>query len=151
MRPGSCHRTRQQSDDLVRREAANRVAQQTVEVLRSLDDIDEPRALRLSGSGPASSVAVLACGGFMSFGDPDKIHPARRAAHMARMTGDIDVTGDAIEDEARKVGDRAYAGTKSGSVAAIAAARRLAALRTWVDPFSPTPESGYLVGRPRET
>ena len=136
---------------LVRREAANRVAQQTVEVLRSQDDIDEPRAVRLSGSGPASSVAVLAKGGFLSGGKPETVDIARQAAQIARMTADVEVTGDAIEDEARKVGDRAYAGTKSGAIAAIAAARRLAALRTWVDPFSPTPESGYLVGRPRET
>lgn len=134
---------------LFRREDANQVALQTIELLRSLDDSDEPRALRLSGSGPASSVAVLASGGFMSFGDPDKIHPARRAAHMARMTGDIDIAGDVIEAAAREEGDRAFAGIRNGSIAAIAAARKLAELRTWVDPFSPTPESGYLVGRPR--
>jgi hypothetical protein len=66
------------------------------------------------------------------------------------MTADVDIAGDVIEDEARKVGDRAYVETKSGSIAAIAAARTLAELRTWVDPFSPTTESGYLVGRPRE-
>ena len=132
---------------LVRRENANRVALQTVEVLRSLDDIDEPRAVRLSGSGPASSVAVLAKGGFLSGGRPDA---ARQAAQIARMIADVDIAGDVIQDEARKAGDRAYAGTKSGSIAAIAAARKLAELRTWVDPFSPTPQSGYLAGRPRE-
>ena len=135
---------------LVRREGANRVALQTVELLRSVDDIDEPRAVRVSGSGPASSVAVLAKGGFLSGGKPDTVDIARQVAQIARMTADVDIAGDVIEDEARKVGDRAYAATKSGSIAAIAAARRLAELRTWVDPFSPTPESGYLVGRPRE-
>ena len=135
---------------LVRREGANRVALQTVELLRSVDDSDEPRAVRLSGSGPASSVAVLSKGGFLSGGKPDSVHIARQAARIARMIADVDITGDVIEDEARKVGDRAYAGTKSGSIAAIAAARTLAELRTWVDPFSPTPESGYLVGRPRD-
>ena len=135
---------------LVRREGANRVALQTVELLRSLEDIDEPRAVRLSGSGPASSVAVLAKGGFLSGGEPDSVYSARQAAQSARMTADVDIAGDVIEDEARKVGDRAYAETKRGSIAAIAAARTLAELRTWVDPFSPTPESSYLVGRPRE-
>jgi hypothetical protein len=135
---------------LLRREDANRIALQTVESLRSLDDIDEPRALRLSGSGPASSVAVLAKGSFMSGGEPDTCHPARMAAHIARMEADIDTDGDVIEAEAREVGDRVYASMKNGSIAAIAAARKLAELRTWVDPFSPTPESGYLVGKPRE-
>ena len=135
---------------LVRREGANRVALQTVELLRSVDDIDEPRAVRVSGSGPASSVAVLAKGGFLSGGKPTTVDIARQVAQIARMTADVDIAGDVIEDEARKVGDRAYAATKSGSIAAIAAARTLAELRTWVDPFSPTPESGYLVGRPRQ-
>ena len=134
----------------VRREDANQVALQTVELLRRLDDIDEPRALRLSGSGPASSVAVLARGGFLSFGDPDKVHPARKAAQLARMTANVDIDGDAIEAAAQEVGSRAFAGTESGSIAAIAAARSLAELRTWVDPFSPTPQSGYLVGGQRE-
>lgn len=71
---------------LVRREGANRVALQTVELLRSLDDIDEPRAVRLSGSGPASSVAVLAKGGFLSGGEPDTVHIAddRRRRHRRR-------------------------------------------------------------------
>ena len=118
--------------------------------MRSLDGIEEPSDLRLSGSGPASSVAVLAMGGFMSGGDPENVHPARRAAHMARMTAGTDIDGDAIEAEAREVGDRAYAATKNGSIAAMAAARKLAVLRTWVDPFSPAPESGYLVGKPRD-
>jgi len=135
---------------LFRREDANQVALQTIELLRSLDDSDEPRALRLSGSGPASSVAVLSKGGFLSGGKPETVDIARQAAQIARMTADVDIAGDVIEDEARKVGDRAHAETKSGSIAAIAAARTLAELRTWVDPFSPTPESGYLVGGPRE-
>lgn len=134
----------------LRREDANRVALQTVELLRGLDGIDDPRALRLNGSGPASSVAVLAQGGFMSGGKPDTVHPARQAAHVARMTADIDIDGDVIEAAAREVGDAAYASTKNGSIAAIAAARKLAEIRTWVDPFSPTPETGYLVGGPRE-
>jgi hypothetical protein len=135
---------------LFRREDANQVALQTIELLRSLDDSDEPRALRLSGSGPASSVAVLARGGFLSFGDPDKVHPARKAAQTARMTADVDIAGDVIEAAAQESGSRAFAGTKSGSIAAIAAARTLAQLRTWVDPFSPTPDSGYLVGGQRD-
>ncbi len=96
-------------------------------------------------------MAVLAKGGFLSGGKPNTVHPARQAAQIARMTAGVDITGDVIEDEARKAGDRAYTGTKSGSIAAIAAARTLAELRTRVDPFSPTPESGYLVGSPRET
>lgn len=133
-----------------RREGANQVALQTVGLLRNLDDSDEPRALRLSGSGPASSVAVLARGGFLSFGDPDKVHPARKAAQIARMTADVDIADDVIEAAAQEVGSRAFAGTKSGSIAAIAAARTLAELRTWVEPFSPTPDSGYLVGGQRE-
>jgi hypothetical protein len=113
-------------------------ARQVVELLRSLDDIDEPRQLRLSGSGPASSVAVLAGGGFMS----GKTHPARHIAHIARMTADIDVDGDVIQAAAKEEGDRVFAATKSGSIAAIACAKALASLRTWIDPYSPTPESG---------
>lgn len=132
-----------------RRADFNWAAVQTVEVLRSVDGIDEPRDLRLSGSGPASSVAALASGGFLS-GDPDKVHPARMAAHRARMEAGIDIDGDVIEAEARAAGDRAYASMKNGSIAAIAAARTLAELRTWTDPFSPTPQSGYLVGKPPE-
>ena len=135
-------------DDFVRvpRDGANRVAAQTVEVLRGLDGVDEPSALRLSGSGPASSVAVLARGCFLSGGVPGAVHPARQAAQLARMTADIDVDGDVIEAAAVEVGERAFAGTRSGSIAAIATARKLGRLRTWVDPFSPTPQSGYLVG-----
>ena len=50
-------------------------------------------------------------------------------------------------------GDRAFANTKSGSIAAIDCAGELARLRSWVDPFSQTPKSGYLVGGgpPKET
>lgn len=135
---------------LVRREDANQIAVQTANLLKGLDGIDEPRNLRLSGSGPASAVAVLAQGGFLSFGDLQKVHPARLAAHIARMDANIDIDGDVIEAAARQEGDRVYASMKNGSIAAIAAARRLAQLRTWVDPFSPTPQSGYLVGKPRE-
>jgi hypothetical protein len=69
------------------------------------------------------------------------------------MSADIDVEGDAIDAAARAVGDRAYAGTKNGSIASIASAGELARLRSWVDPFSPTPKTGYLVGgsSPKET
>ena len=130
----------------VRRDDVNEAARQVVELLRSLDDIDEPRQLRLSGSGPASSVAVLAGGGFMS----GKTHPARHIAHIARMNADIDVDGDVIQAAAKEEGDRVFAATKSGSIAAIACAKALASLRTWIDPFSPTPESGYLVAKPRD-
>lgn len=128
------------------REDANEVARRTVELLRGVDDIDEPRDVRVSGSGPASSVAVLAGGGLLSFGGPGGVHPARQVAQIARMTADVDTVGDAIDAAAREAGDRAFAGTKSGSIAAIAAARALAELRTWIDPFSSTPSSGYLVG-----
>jgi hypothetical protein len=130
----------------VRREDANQVAAQTVSKLRELAKVADPNELRLSGSGPASSVAVLAQGGFLSGGRPEEVHPARKAAQAARMAADIDVEGDAIEASARAVGDRAYAGTKNGTIAAQAAAGTLARLRTWVDPFSPTPRTGYLVG-----
>jgi hypothetical protein len=47
----------------VRREDANQIALQTVHTLREVAKVDDPGALRLSGSGPASSVAVLAMGG----------------------------------------------------------------------------------------
>ena len=43
----------------VSRENPNQVAAQTVGVLRSVADLNEPSDLRLSGSGPASAVAVL--------------------------------------------------------------------------------------------
>ena len=135
----------------IRRSDANPVARKTVELLRSADGIDGPQALRLGGSGPASSVAVLATGGYLSGGGPESIHPARIAAYTARMTATIDAEGDVIEAEARSAGDRAFAATRNGSIAAIAAARQLAELRTWVDPFSPMPKNGYLVGAPRET
>jgi len=127
----------------VSREDPNQVAAITVGRVRSVADLNEPSDLRLSGSGPASSVAVLATGGFMSGDGSDS---ARKAALHARMTADIDVEGDPIEAAARAVGDRAFAGTRSGSIAAIACAGELARLRSWVDPFSVTPKSGYLVG-----
>lgn len=132
------------------REDPNQVAAQTVGVLRSVADLNEPGDLRLSGSGPASSVAVLAYGGFMS-GDPSD--SARKAALHARMSADIDVEGDPIEALARAVGNRVFAKTRSGSIAAIASAGELARLRSWVDPFSETPKSGYLVGAgpPKDT
>jgi hypothetical protein len=134
----------------IRREDANEVARKTADLLRGLDGVDDPRALRVSGSGPASTVAVLAAGSFLSGGDPSAVHPARQAAQMARMTAEIDVDGDAIEAAAREAGDRAFAATRNGSIAAIAAARALATLRTWVDPFSSTPQSGYQVGVARK-
>ena len=62
------------------------------------------------------------------------------------MAANIDVAGDVIEAAARVAGDQAYAGTQNGSIAAIAAAAALARLRTWVDPFSSTPKSGFQVG-----
>ena len=102
--------------------------------------------MRLSGSGPASSVSVLARGGFFNFGKLEDVHPAQKAAHEARMYADIDVEGDVIEGVAEAEGSRAFAGTKSGSIAAIACAAALARLRNWVDPFTPTPKSGCLVG-----
>jgi len=134
----------------VRREDANQLALQTVDLLRGLDKVDGPDALRVSGSGPASSVAVLAKGSFLGFGRPDEVHPARTAAQAARAAANIDVDGDVIEAAAREVGDRAFGATKNGSIAAQAAAGALARLRTWVDPFSAVPKSGYLVDGPRE-
>ena len=131
---------------LVRREDVNQVALQTVALLRGLDGINGPGALRVSGSGPASSVAVLAKAGFLSGGGPSGVHPARLAAQAARMAADIDTEGDPIEAAARAAGSRAFRATKSGSIAAIAAAKELARLRALVDPFSGTPNSGYLVG-----
>jgi hypothetical protein len=86
-------------------------------VLHDRTDLDDPSELRLSGSGPASSVAVLAKGGFMSGDGSD---PARQAVLRARMSADIDTKGDAIDAAARAVGDRAFARTKSGSIASIA-------------------------------
>jgi hypothetical protein len=127
----------------VSRVEPNWVAAKTVGVLRSVADVNEPSELRLSGSGPASSVAVLARGGFM---DGDYSDSARRAALHARMSADIDVEGDPIEAAARAVGDRVFAQSKSGSMAAIVCAGELARLRSWVDPFSETPKSGFLVG-----
>lgn len=132
----------------VRHEDANQVAAQTVHTLRELAEVDDPGRLRLSASGLASSVAVLAMGGFLGFGRPDDVDPARKAAQAARMAANIDVEGDVIEASARAVGDRAYAATNNGTIAAQAAAGELARLRTWVDPFSPTPKTGFLVGVP---
>jgi hypothetical protein len=134
----------------VSRENPNQVAAQTVSLLRSLADLNEPSDLRLGGSGPASSVAVLATGGFMN---GDYSDSARRAALHARMSADIDVEGDPIEAAALAVGDGVFAKSRSGSMAAIVCAGELARLRSWVDPFSETPKSGYLVGggSPKDT
>ncbi|MBU3750717.1 MAG: hypothetical protein FGM52_09740 [Mycobacterium sp.] len=130
----------------IRRTEANEVAASTVELLRGVEGIDGPGALRVSGSGPASTVSVLVKGGFFSGGGPSGVHPARIAAQAARMSADIDVDGDPIEAAARQAGSRAFAATRSGSIAAIAAARELARLRAAFDPFSGTPSSGYLAG-----
>jgi N-methylhydantoinase A/oxoprolinase/acetone carboxylase beta subunit len=70
------------------------------------------------------------------------------------LSGGHDAGGIATQalDEAaaRAAGSRAFAATKSGSIAAMAAAKELARLRSLVDPFSATPESGYQVGGQRE-
>ncbi len=124
----------------VRVQDANQVARETVDLLRGVDSIDDPGALRVSGSGPGSSVSVLAKGGFLSAGGPQGVHPARTAALAARITADIDVDGDPIEAAARAVGSRAFAATRSGSIAAIAAAKELARLRA-------IHESGYAAAR----
>ncbi|MBS9535463.1 hypothetical protein KIH27_17905 [Mycobacterium sp. M1] len=126
----------------IAREKVNKVAAQTVQVLREVAHLGDPSELRLSGSGPASSVSVLARAGFMT-GDAE---PTRQAVLQARMSADIDVEGDAIDAAAREVGQRAFAGTHSGSTASIAFAAALAGLRSWVDPFSPTPKTGFLAG-----
>lgn len=125
------------------REHINGVAVQTVEVLREYARLDDPCEVRLSGSGPASSVAVLAKGGFFS---GDRSDPARQAALHARVAADIDLDGDVIDAAARAVGNRAFDGTNNGSIASIAFAAALAGLRSWVDPFSPTPQTGFQVG-----
>ena len=127
----------------VSREKPNQVAANTVDLLRGLEDLNDPSRLRLSGSGPASSVAVLSTGGFMSGDGTDSV---RKAVLNARMSADIDVEGDVVDAAALAVGERAFAGTQSGSIASIAFASQLASLRGWVDPFSATPETGYLVG-----
>lgn len=127
----------------VARDEPSRVAAQTVDMLRGVKDVNDPSDLRFSGSGPASSVAVLAKAGFMS-GDHED--PARKAALDARVSADIDVDGDAIDAAARTEGQRAFAATRNGSIASIAFAAGLARLRSWVDPFSATPKSGYMVG-----
>ncbi|BCO37723.1 hypothetical protein BMW24_001370 [Mycobacterium heckeshornense] len=134
----------------ISRENLNQVAAQTVRVLRDQANLDDPSELRLSGSGPASSVAVLARAGFMSGTDGN---PARVAVLHARMSANIDTEGDVIEAAARAVGRHALAASNNGSIASIAFAAELARLRSWVDPFSPTPKSGYLVGggSPTET
>lgn len=126
----------------VSRQEPDQVASQTVHLLRDAPNLNNPSELRLSGSGPASSVAVLAKAGFMSGGG----EPTREAVLRARMSADIDVEGDVIDAAARAVGARAFEGTKSGSIASIAFAAELARLRNWIDPFSSTPKTGYLVG-----
>lgn len=118
----------------VRREDADRYARETVRWLRGLDGVDEPGALRLRGTCPASSVSALASGGFMRLG-PDGADPARRAALAARMTANIDTEGDVIQAAARAAGSEAFRATGSGSIAAIVAAKKLSELRSWVDLF----------------
>lgn len=131
----------------VPRAEVNQIALQTVHLLRGLEGIGGPGALRVSASGPASSVSVLARGGFLSGGGSQGVHPARAAALAARMTADIDVAGDPIEAAAREAGNRTFAVTKSGSIAAISAANTLRRLRAAADPLSAAPGNGYLVGR----
>jgi len=125
------------------REQADEYAARTVRMLRDVPDIDDPSDLRLSGSGPASSVAVLANAGFMS-GDYE--NPARKAVLDARMRAGVDAEGDVIDAVAREKGSRAFEGTRSGSIASIVFAGALEDLRSWVDPFSQTKRTGYLVG-----
>ncbi|MGV0700770.1 hypothetical protein [Mycolicibacter sinensis] len=131
----------------VPREKINQTAAQTVQVLR--EHQDDPRELRLSGSGPASSVAVLARSGFMN---GDTSNPARKAAYAMRMSADVDVEGDVIDAAARTVGQRVFERSRNASFASIAFSNALAGLRTWVDPFSSTPKTGFQVGvrSPRE-
>ena len=118
----------------VRREDADRVAGETVRWLRGLDGIDEPGALRLRRRGPASLVSALASGGFLRVG-PDGVDPARYAALATRMTAHIDTAGDVIQAAARAAGSEAFRATRSGSIAAIVAAKKLSELRSWVDLF----------------
>lgn len=127
----------------VSRVEPNSVAARTMHLLRHRTDLNDPSELRVSGSGPASSVAVLANAGFMS-GDYNT--SARKAAQDARMHAGIDVEGDAIDAAARTEGQRAFEGTRSGSIASIVFANALADLRSWDDPFSQTKRTGYLVG-----
>jgi hypothetical protein len=141
--------TRAWSDDdgaslKVQRKSVNLAAVKSVEVLRSIDYLENDlRQLRLSGSGPASSVAVLAGSGFMS---GDSADPFRRAAQEARMKAEVDLEGDLIDADAREEGQKAFKATRSGSTAAIVFANALADRRSWVDPFSVGPRTGYLVG-----
>lgn len=130
------------------REMINQVAAQTVELLR--EDHDDPGLLRLSGSGPASSVAVLTKSGFWN---GDLSDPTRQTAFQTRMAAAVDVEGDAIDAAARAVGRRVFEQSRNASFAAIAFSNALARLRTWVDPFSSTPTSGIQVGvrPPRES
>ena len=109
--------------------------------LRDIDDVNGPGDLRLSGSGPASAVAVLAAGAFVS----GTMSPEQEVVLHARLGAAIFVDGDAIEASAQEVGQRAFKATGNGTTAAMACAAHLAKLRTWEDPFTPTPTSGYLV------
>jgi hypothetical protein len=131
----------------VPQEKINPAAAQTVRVLRKRED--DPRELRLSGSGPATSVAVLARSGFMN---GDTSDPARKAAYSMRMSADVDIEGDVIDAAARAVGQRVFEKSRNASFASIAFSNALAGLRTWVDPFSSTPKTGIQVGvrSPRE-
>ncbi|PQM53314.1 hypothetical protein C5U48_05425 [Mycolicibacter virginiensis] len=132
----------------ISREKINQVAAQTAQLLR--EQQERPSELRLSGSGPASSVAVLARSGFFN---GDISDPTRLAAYETRMSAEVDVEGDAIDAAARAVGQRVFEKSRNASFASIAFANALASLRTWVDPFSSTPKTGIQVGvhAPRET
>ncbi|MCB0927390.1 MAG: hypothetical protein KDB70_05630 [Mycobacterium sp.] len=133
---------------LVRREDANDLSEFIVDVFRTRAEVADPADLRLSGSGPVSATAVLAQGHLATGGA--QVDPARLAAQQARSQVEIDVDGDVIEAAARAVGDDVYARIGNGSIAAITAAKELARLRSWVDPFTPTPQTGVLVGEPRK-
>ena len=123
---------------------ADDFAKEVVQLLRGRADVADPSDLRICASGPASSVSVLAQGGFAN----GHLDPVRAEALQVRMSAEIDVESDAIEAAARVVGSRVFSSSNSGSIAAIAYARELARLRTWIDPCSPTPETGYLVVQP---
>lgn len=82
----------------------------------------------------------------------DTSNPARKAAYAMRMSADVDVEGDVIDAAARTVGQRVFERSRNASFASIAFSNALAGLRTWVDPFSSTPKTGFQVGvrSPRE-
>jgi hypothetical protein len=76
----------------------------------------------------------------------DLTDPLRRAAQETRMKADVDLEGDVIDAEAREEGNKAFKATISGSIAAMVFANALADHRDWIDPFSVTSRTGYMVG-----